>query len=299
MNPTKAYWQERLLSHLPPEHEIRARNAAINASYAAWFLRHPDWFRWSGMAAFASYRVGMLLAIYDFSYVRGDEFISEPAKGNLLNDARIMCSVEELRKTNNEVFADAGWAHLAYESPEGGIEAVEEGLKDDPAQIYQLKAFREIERARKMAQADAAEPSEINRIFWHAGHLLLKNEQWGVVEKHFPNFDFPLGLGLTAMTSLDFDANHLARSEETYCEFYWFLWTRGLHKLLRTFSLPNIMRLEHRWFWIEKSVLPTWKKVYKHDKNLTEKMQRIVRSGEPFDPEVYSPAADRQAAVIL
>jgi hypothetical protein len=302
MNATKAYWQERLLSPLPPEDKIRARNAAINATYARWFQRHPDWFRWAGMAAFASYRVGILLAIYDYSYVRGDAFASGTVTGGLFNDARIINSIETIRQANNNVFANAGWTHLAYESPDGGIEAIEAGLEGDLDQIFQLNGFRKIETARKMLAAGTADRTTTDKMFWDGSYLLLKNEQWGIIEQHFTKLDFPLGLGLTVTTSLDFDANHLVRDQKTYCEFYRYMWTWGLPKLLATLSLPNITRLAHRWYWLEKSVFPTWKKVIKNDKQITIKMNRIVNAAMPFDPEVYNPrpggSADIEAQAV-
>lgn len=68
MGKIKMFWQEKLVSQMPPEEEVRNRNTATSASYAGWFQRHPDWFRWAGMVSFASYRVGILLAMYDYSY---------------------------------------------------------------------------------------------------------------------------------------------------------------------------------------------------------------------------------------
>lgn len=291
MNQIKAYWQERLLSALPQENQIRARNAAINASYARWFQRHPDWFRWAGMAAFASYRVGLLLAVYDYSFVRGDAFSSGSTTGGLFNDARIINSLEMLRQANNNAFANAGWAHLAYESPEGGIEAIEAGLKDDPepTQKFQLEGFREIERAQRMRTESGVNQATVNEIFWRGNYLLLKHEQWGVIQQHFAKLDLPLGLALTVITSLDFDANHLARDKKTYCEFYRYMWTWGLPKLALTLSLPDITRLAHRWSWVGGLVFPTWKKVVTNDLDVSKKMMRIVKAALPFDPEVYNP----------
>jgi hypothetical protein len=291
MNDIKAYWQQRLLSQLPPEEQIRARNAAINASYARWFQRHPDWFRWAGMAAFASYRVGILLAIYDYSFVRGDAFSSGSTEGGLFNDARVINSIEMLREANNNAFANAGWAHLAYESPGGGIKSIEAALESDPepTQKFQLEGFRKIERARGMASKSVKDQTIRNEMFWEGNYLLLKHEQWGVIQQHFAKLDFPLGLALTIITSLDFDANHLARDKRTYCEFYRYIWTWGLPKLLSTFSLPDVTRLVHRWSWIEGLVFPTWKKVVTNDQDIPKKMMRIVKAALPFDPEVYNP----------
>ncbi|HEX8736756.1 MAG TPA: hypothetical protein VF721_15600 [Pyrinomonadaceae bacterium] len=291
MNETKAYWQEQLLSKLPPEESIRARNAAINASYARWFQRHPDWFRWAGMAAFASSRIGLLLAVYDYAFLRGDAFSSGATSGGLFNDARIINSLETIRQANNNVFANAGWAHLAYESPDGGIEAVEAGLKDDAdsSQQFQLEGFRLIDRARKMQLGSEADRKAAEEMFWQGNLLLLKNEQWGVVEQHFSKLDLPLGLGLTITTSLDFDATHLVRDEKTYCEFYSYMWRRGLLKLISTFSLPDITLLAHRWLWVENLVFPTWKRVVTTDLEISKKMMRIVKAAVPFDPEVYNP----------
>ena len=135
----------------------------------------------------------------------------------------------------------------AYESPDGGIAAIEAGLENDPepTQQFQLEGFREIERARKMSKESATDPTTVNEMFWSGNLLLLKHEQWGVIQQHFAKLDLPLGLALTVITSLDFDATHLVRDEKTYCEFYRHMWTRGLPTLLSTFSLPQITRLAH------------------------------------------------------
>ena len=289
MNPTKALWQERVLSKLPPEDNIRARNAAINASYASWYLRHPDWYRWAGMAAFASYRVGLLLAVFDFSRTdQNDQEISD-TPASLLDDGRLIASLEMLRRANNNAFANVGWAHAAYESSDGGIDAIEAGLSDDPTQIHLLTGFRMVEQARQLLRDHPDQAHAADALFWKAGLTMLQHEQWGVIQDHFAQLDIRLGLSLTLITSLDFDANHLARDTRTYCGFLRHMWTFGIPVQLMTLSLPDITLLAHRWSWVRWTVFTTWKRVAHSDSALPRKLAHIVRVARPFDTAVYDP----------
>src|SRR5258708_36146274 len=120
-----------------------------------------------------------------------------------------------LREANNNAFANAGCAYLAFESPEGGLAAVEAGIGEDSEQKYQLEGFREIDRARKMASEPSADKAAVNDMFWKGNYLLLKHEQWGVIQQHFEKLELPLGLALTIITSLDINANRFARSHAT------------------------------------------------------------------------------------
>lgn len=287
MNATKEYWQNLLVSQLPPEEHVRERNEAISASYANWYRNHPDWFRWAGMAAFASYRVGLLLAIYDFSYTT--ETVIDTNNTYRSDDQKevMLTSIDMLRQANNKAFANSGWAHLAYESPKGGIAIVEQGLSDDPTQVHLLEGFRLIERGRLLREQAPSKKVEADDLFWSGNLLLLQHEQWGVIQQHFQQLKFELGLALTVITSLEFTANHLIIDRRSYCEFFKYMWTFGFTKLLATFSLPDITKLAHRWAWVRRQVFPTWKKVVRTDSYLPLKIEGIIRAAAPFDPEIW------------
>jgi hypothetical protein len=284
MNPVKSHWQEILLAQLPSEQYIRNRNMAISGTYAKWFFDHPDWFRWAGMASFASHRVGQLLALYDYSYDYGRISGVDDTYGSF-EKQHVLVSLEVLRTANNEAFANSGWAHFAYLANEGGIRAVEEGLSDDPTQFRLLDGFRLIERARRLLESSPSEREQADELFWSGNLLLFQHEQWGVIQQHFAQLsDTELGLLLTFITSLDFDATFWA-TDQWNCEFFKYMWTRGVFKLIATFSLPDVTKLAHRWAWARNQVFTTWQKVVRQDPHLRLKVASIIRAGQAQYPE--------------
>ena len=284
MNPVKSHWQELLLAKLPPEQYIRNRNMAISGTYAQWFFDHPDWFRWAGMASFASHRVGQLLALYDYSYDYGKVSDVDDTFGSFEKQT-VLVSLEVLRSANNEAFANSGWAHFAYLAKDGGIRAVEEGLSDDPTQIHLLEGFRLIERGRTLLESSPSERRRADEYFWDGNLLLFQHEQWGVIQQHFAQLRATeLGLLLTFITSLDFDATFWA-TDQWNCAFFKYMWTRGLFKLISTFSLPDVTKLAHRWTWARGQVFTTWQQVVRKDPHLRLKVASIIRAGKAQYPE--------------
>ena len=93
------------------------RNLEISSRYAWMYKALPAYFKWAGMAAFASYHVR--LALWPFrldadrsGYVDIPHSIDRhrPHPGGLL-----AVDVETIRATNNAIFDDIFWVHLAYQ----------------------------------------------------------------------------------------------------------------------------------------------------------------------------------------
>ena len=161
-------WNKALEENLPdPEQADQAieRNWRITRHYACWYLQRPHLFKWAGMAAFASHRVGF--------------FLMEAEDQNP--------DVELMRLTNNKVFADVGWAHLAY--MQQGLAAVEEILAGQPDYELMLKGFRLInEGKKKLGQAKRLNGSHIeerekdankleaeaNELIWRGKYLIAQ-----------------------------------------------------------------------------------------------------------------------------
>src|SRR5690349_10814351 len=131
-------WQQKAEEGLPPAADAIERNAEITARYVGWYLREPDLFKWAGMAAFASRQVGVAIGL-------------DAVSAGLFHDLEI------IRVTNNLVYSDIAWAHLAYEH--GGSSTIESAIKlsaaharaaGTPAKDYSLlqKGFALIDRAR-------------------------------------------------------------------------------------------------------------------------------------------------------
>ncbi len=72
----KAYWQRKAEAKLPPEHDVVARNEAITGTYARWYTAQPL-FKWAGMAAFSSHRVG--LALFPYRTQLDADLLGDPA----------------------------------------------------------------------------------------------------------------------------------------------------------------------------------------------------------------------------
>lgn len=276
----KAYWQQMAEANLPPEHEVVARNEAITGTYARWYTAQPL-FKWAGMAAFSSHRVGLALVPYRTHLA--DDLLGDPdATGDPHPPEfhTVLADLHCLRETNNLVFHDIGWAHLAYMSPEGGIEAIERCLADEPQSHLMLQGFRLIEQGRLLMQGDAKQQSEGIELVWKGNELLLKHEQAMIVQKKFDTLDTDCKMFLSCFTLMDFNAVYITDNFHYSSLFYTFMWTRGLPLLVQTFSPPQLTDLRHRWFWIEKSLIPLWRLVERTDPHLALKLQ-ILMKGAP------------------
>ncbi len=276
----KAYWQQLAEAKLPPEHEVVARNEAITGTYARWYSAQPL-FKWSGMAAFSSHRVGLALVPYRTHLA--DDLLGDPdATGDRHPPEfhTVLADLHCLRETNNLVFHDIGWAHLAYMSPEGGIAAIEHCLADEPQSRLMLQGFRLIEQGRLLMQGDAQQQREGVELVWKGNVLLLKHEQSVIVQSKFDTLDFDCKMFLSCFTLMDFNAVYITTNFRYSSLFYAFMWTRGLPLLLKTRSTPQITNLRHRWFWIEKSLIPLWRRAERTDPHLALKLH-ILMKGAP------------------
>ena len=276
-NTTREIWQKRLQDSLPPEESVIQRNRAITAQYAQWYLTSPELLKWSGAAAFASHRVGFALLPYKLTIKDGkaisvaDTFDDSVDKHVLLRD------LDLIRQTNNLVFADIGWAHLAYISPDGGIEAIEAASQDDSVAPALVEGFREIETGRRLLASSEANQSIAAAHIWRGNFILLRHEQFVTVQKQFEQLEKGFAIFLSLATTIDFDANNLTVDWSTHTSFYKYMWTRELLMLARTMSRPDITNVQHRWRWIDRRVFPIWKRVDSTDKALRRKMNSMIR----------------------
>jgi len=273
----KAYWQALAESQLSPETDVIARNAAITGTYAHWYTTMPDVLKWAGMAAFASHRVGLALMPYHLKLMDRaivgvpDPHTWEPHIHTVLDDLHLM------RETNNLVFHNIGWAHMAYLARDGGLQAIEDCVGDDPDSALLLEGFRLLDQGRQLLTDPHSRRREVEDLIRRGNNRLLKQEQHMIVQRQFDKCDSDLRLCLLVATVMDFNAVYISRNFRFSTWFDLFLWTRGLWLLALTRSLPNITNWRQRWFWVEKAVLPLWKRVEAKDVYLREKMAILMR----------------------
>lgn len=253
-------WKKYLCQALPDETQAVDRNAAITRQYACWYLQQPLLFKWAGMAAFASHRVGFFLM--DMENQNPD--------------------VELMRQTNNQVFADVGWAHLAYMKE--GLSAVEAGIAGQPNYDLMLKGFRLIDEGRvALMEAGIAPdgtnkpaktmPQEAYNLIWQGNLLLLKQEQSVTVQRSFTEFSYSFKQSLDSLawaTTLDFDANNLYTDSQTRASFEEY---QRVSRVALDFT-----KFEDRWAWTVSEALPKWQAV--EATNAADTLRAIVHHGD-------------------
>src|SRR5262245_7775133 len=92
------------------------RNLEISSRYAWVYTLLPACLKWAGMAAFASYHVR--LALFPFRLdTDGTGYVDIP-HSLVRQKALLLEDVNTIRATNNAIFDDIFWVHLAYATAE-------------------------------------------------------------------------------------------------------------------------------------------------------------------------------------
>jgi hypothetical protein len=239
-NPTRDYWINQTNQSIPGTNDHIAHNAGITKSYAGWFTKHQDICKWSGMAVFASYRVGKFLKVL---HTLEDKILKRDV--GFLNK-----QIQLMREINNGIFDTIGWVHFAYLSPRGGLPAVEQSLYDLPSSAKILEGFRQIDQGRLLLNAGKTE--EGNELVWKGNSSLLHFEQHDVVQPIFEKFSswFNFFMSVTAVSNFTFSLLQI-RLKYLSAFYPYMLWHR---------QIPNIADFTQRWEWVEAKALPLWNK---------------------------------------
>src|SRR5262249_50323920 len=143
--------------------------------YAHMYETNPSVFKWAGMAAFASCKVGtyMQLAIGMQLGRMRPRALRSVLLGALNWISPVDCKQLEnaLRAGNDDVYWDLYWQHLAYHGC--GIEDIEKAYKDGKITKSVLEAWRKIDQGKK---------GDDQNLVWEGNEMLLKYEQQQVLQ---------------------------------------------------------------------------------------------------------------------
>jgi len=103
--------------------------------YAKIYKEAPKIYKWAGMAAFASYHIGLSLMPFKWAKIETIDLSSAIQQQGFKNDIQL------IRLLNNHIFEDIGWVHIAYCQPNGGITILREILRDKEHYQPILAAF--------------------------------------------------------------------------------------------------------------------------------------------------------------
>jgi hypothetical protein len=259
------------------------RNVEITSRYAWIYKFLPTCFKWAGLAALASHHVRLALFPFRLDTNRTG-YVDIPhslGRQKLL----LMQDVNKIRATNNAIFDDIFWVHLAYATADDGMERLRALLRTERSYAPVLSGIETIDRGRRVLE-DRTADSEARRmaedLIWVGNCQLLEHEQRALVQ---PNFDglscaFARLVSMGSVTS--FEVRGLRRELDYFTSFYVYSFTRGSSSVLRTRAWPRMTRYEDRWRWIVASVVPRFRRFEADSSSIDAPLRRIFDEARDY-----------------
>jgi hypothetical protein len=279
---TVAGWKRLAESLLTSQSCIFHRNLEISSRYA-WIYKHlPTCFKWAGMAAFASHHVRLVLYPFRLDTDRtgyADIPHSRARHRLLLED------VNTIRETNNDIFDDIFWMHLAYGFADNGIERLRALLGGDRHYGPLLSGFEAIDQGRRVLEggtASAQDRRAADDLIWNGNVQLLEYEQRAVVQPNFDRLSSAFARLFSIGSALSFEARGVRQELAYFSSFYVHSLGRGLPQVLRAQTWPRITRLEDRWRWIVTSIVPRFRRLEADVRLADAGLRRIFDEARPY-----------------
>src|ERR1700757_1458242 len=163
------------------------RNVEISSRYAWIYKLQPACFKWAAMAAIASHHVRLALFPLRLDTDRTG-YVDIP---HSLRRPKLLLTqdVNTIRATNNAIFDDLFWVHLAYVTADDGMGRLRALLQAERHYAPVLAGFEAIDQGRRVLEggmASAAARQRADDLIWEGNVQLLEHEQRALVQ---PNFD--------------------------------------------------------------------------------------------------------------
>ena len=135
-----------------------------------------------------------------------------------------------IRATNNAIFNDIFWVHLAYVSADDGIERLRTLLRAERHYAPVLSGFEAIDQGRRIladgnASADARRTAE--NLIWAGNIQLLEHEQRTLVQPNFDGLSCAFARLVSIGSATSFEVHGLRQEDAYFTSFYLYSVTRG------------------------------------------------------------------------
>ena len=174
-----------------------------------------------------------------------------------------MADVNTIRETNNAIFDDIFWVHLAYGTAEDGIERLRALLGAEPHYAAVLAGFEAIDRGRRVLE-DATASAEARRaaedLIWEGNVQLLEHEQRALVQPNLDRLSCAFARLFSIGSALTFEVRGVRQEASYFTSFYLYSLTRGIPQALQAHAWPRITRFDDRWRWIVTSIVPRFRR---------------------------------------
>jgi len=225
------------------------RNLEISSRYAWVYKLLPDCFKWAGMAAFASHHVRLALFPFRLDTDRTGHVDIPHSLGR--QKALLITDVNTIRETNNAIFDDIFWVHLAYGTAEDGIGRLRRLLAAEPHYAPVLAGFEAIDRGHRAHDDD---------LVWKGNVQLLEHEQRALVQPNLDHLSCAFARLFSIGSALTFEVRGLREEVSYFTSFYLYSLTRGIPPALQARTWPRITRYDDRWRWIVTSIVPRFQR---------------------------------------
>ena len=237
------------------------RNLEISSRYAWIYKFLPDSFKWAGMAAFASHHVRLALFPFRLDTDRTG-YVDIP---HSLGRRRLLMleDVNTIRETNNAIFDDIFWVHLAYGTAEDRIERLRPLLRPQPHYAPVLAGFEAIDQGRRILEDETASAQArrtAEDLIWDGNVQLLEHEQRALVQPNLDRLSCAFARLFSIGSALTFEVRGMRQEASYFTSFYLYALTRGIPQVLHAHTWPRITRFDDRWRWIVTSIVPRFRR---------------------------------------
>jgi hypothetical protein len=238
------------------------RNLEISSRYAWMYKFLPAYLKWAGMAAFASHHVR--LALFPFRLDADRTGYVDIPHSLRRQRALLLEDVNTIRETNNAIFDDIFWVHLAYGTAEDGIERLRALLGPESHYAPVLSGFEAIDRGRRLLE-DGTSSAEARRtaddLIWKGNVLLLEHEQRALVQPNLDRLSCAFARLFSIGSALTFEVRGVRHEISYFTSFYLYALTEGIPQAVRAQAWPRITRFDDRWRWVVTCVVPRFRRI--------------------------------------
>ena len=253
------------------------RNVEISSRYAWLYKLQPAYFKWTAMAAIASHHVRLALFPLRLDTDRTG-YVDIPRS---LGRQKLLLTedVNTIRATNNAIFNDIFWVHLAYATAEDGIERLRALLQAESHYAPVLAGFETIDQGRRVLEdglASAEARQTANDLIWEGNVELLQHEQRALVQPNFDRLSCAFARLVSIGSATSFEVRGVRQEVAYFTSFYLYSLTRGFPHALRAQAWPRITRFDDRWLWLVTSVVPRFRRLDADTRLVSASLQRIL-----------------------
>ena len=259
------------------------RNMEISSRYAWMYGLMPACFKWAAMAAIASHHVRLALFPLRLHPDRiGDGDIPH---GLVRRRALLIDDVNTIRSTNNAIFDDIFWVHLAYASAEDGIERLRTLLREEHHYAPVLAGFEAINRGRRVLQdptANARARRIADDLIWQGNVQVLEHEQRALVQPNFDRLSCAFARLISIGSATTFEVHGIRQDVAYFTSFYLSSLAQVFRQSRQGRSWPRITRFEDRWRWVSTSVVPRFRRFAADSQLIDESLRRITEEARVY-----------------